>query len=123
MSLGTYVFGLISAHVSVSESADPTRIAAQVVTGVGFLGAGVILREQAQIRGLTTAATVWATASVGLAIAFGMYILGTLATLIVFGLLALTSVPTYVQMKKKLAAQAWNDAADGARTERPKDDV
>ncbi len=81
------------------------------------------MREQAQIRGLTTAATVWATASVGLAIAFGMYILGTLATLIVFGLLALTSVPTYVQMKKKLAAQAWNDAADGARTERPKDDV
>lgn len=121
VSLGACVFGLISAHVS--KSADPTRIAAQVVTGVGFLGAGVILREQGQIRGLTTAATVWATASVGLAIAFGMYILGTLATLIVFGLLALTRVPTYVQMKKKLAAQAWNDAADGARTERPKDDA
>lgn len=105
VSLGACVFGLISAHVSVSESADPTRIAAQVVTGVGFLGAGLILREQGRIRGLTTAATVWATASVGLAIAFGMYILGTLATLIVLGLLVLNRVPTYAQMKKKLAAR------------------
>ena len=56
ISLGACVFGLISSHVSAS--ADPSRIAAQVVTGVGFLGARVILREQGRITGLTTAATL-----------------------------------------------------------------
>ena len=91
VSLGACVFGLISSHVSTS--ADPTRIAAQVVTGVGFLGAGVILREQGRITGLTTAATLWSTASVGLAISFGMYILGGLAALITFALLSAHHLP------------------------------
>ncbi|MBI3796207.1 MAG: MgtC/SapB family protein [Deltaproteobacteria bacterium] len=91
VSVGACVFGLISAHVE--GAADPTRIAAQVVTGVGFLGAGVILRERGQITGLTTAATLWSTAALGLAIAYGMYVLGTLTGLIVFTLLSLHHVP------------------------------
>ena len=98
VSLGACVFGLISSHVSAS--ADPTRIAAQVVTGIGFLGAGVILREQGRITGLTTAATLWAIASVGLGIAFGMYILSVLATLIVFGLLSAHHLPWWSRLKK-----------------------
>jgi putative Mg2+ transporter-C (MgtC) family protein len=61
VSLGACVFGLI-------YPAD-TRIAAQVVTGIGFLGAGVIMRGRGHIHGLTTAASLWAVASVGLAIA------------------------------------------------------
>ena len=52
---------------------DPTRIAAQVVTGVGFLGGGAILREGATVRGLTTAATLWAAAAIGLACGLGAY--------------------------------------------------
>lgn len=98
VSLGACVFGLISSHVS--ESADPARIAAQVVTGVGFLGAGVILREQGRITGLTTAATLWTSASVGLAIAFGMYILGVLTALIVFALLAVHHLPGWSRRRK-----------------------
>lgn len=52
---------------------DPTRIAAQVVTGIGFLGAGAILRQGANVRGLTTAAGLWVTAAVGVAVAFGFW--------------------------------------------------
>ena len=52
---------------------DPTRIAAQIVTGVGFLGAGSILRQGEYVRGLTTAASIWVVASLGMAIGFGYY--------------------------------------------------
>ena len=57
---------------------DPTRIAAQVVTGIGFLGAGAILRQGVTVRGLTTAASLWVTAAIGLAVGLG-YIEGALA--------------------------------------------
>lgn len=97
VSLGACVFGLVSAHVT--GVTDPTRIAAGVVTGVGFLGAGVILREQGRVAGLTTAATIWATASVGLGIAYGMYLLGALTALIIFGLLALHHLPAWHREK------------------------
>jgi len=104
VSLGACVFGLVSAHVI--GASDPTRIAAGVVTGVGFLGAGVILREQGRVAGLTTAATIWATASVGLAIAYGMYLLGTLTALIIFGLLALHHLPVWHKIKGKAKRHA-----------------
>lgn len=92
VALGACVFGLVSSHVG---GGDPTRIAANVATGVGFLGAGVILREAGRVSGLTTAATIWATASVGLGIAYGMYLLGLLTTAIVFVLLAVRHVPAW----------------------------
>ena len=60
---------------------DPTRIAAQVVTGIGFLGAGAILRQGVTVRGLTTAASLWVTAAIGLAVGLG-YIEGALAVAI-----------------------------------------
>lgn len=63
---------------------DPSRIAAQVVSGIGFIGAGTIILLQKQIvRGLTTAAGVWTTAGIGLAIGAGMYVIGILATVLV----------------------------------------
>ncbi len=100
VALGACVFGLVSAHVI--GAADPTRIAAQVVTGVGFLGAGVILHERGRIAGLTTAATIWATASVGLAVAYGMYLLGVLTAAIVFALLAVHDLPFWRRIPKNL---------------------
>ena len=77
ISIGSCAFSLISLHV---VNGEPTRIAAQVVSGIGFLGAGVILQVRGRIEGLTTAATLWATASVGMASAFGMYVLAILTT-------------------------------------------
>lgn len=61
-------------------SLDPSRIAAQIVTGISFIGAGTILVRKEQISGLTTAAGVWATAAIGMAVGGGMYLIGTLAT-------------------------------------------
>ena len=61
--------------------------------------AGVILRDQGRVTGLTTAGTLWATAAVGLAIAFSMYVLGILTALIIFGLLALHHCPGWVRLK------------------------
>jgi putative Mg2+ transporter-C (MgtC) family protein len=70
VALGAALFTLVGTEVA---GTDPTRIAAQVVSGVGFLGAGAILREGATVRGLTTAATLWAAAAIGLANGLGAY--------------------------------------------------
>ena len=63
---------------------DPSRIAAQIVTGISFIGAGTILVRREQISGLTTAAGVWATSAIGMAIGAGMYSIGMLATAFLF---------------------------------------
>jgi len=101
--LGACVFGLVSSHIP--KMADNTRIAAQVVSGMGFLGAGVILRDQGRLKGLTTAGTLWATAAVGLAIAFGMYVLGILTALLLYGLLALHHFPCWNRFKTRSERQ------------------
>lgn len=85
VALGACVFALVSSHI---PGADPSRMAANIVTGVEFLGAGVILRTEGRTVGLTTAATLWAVAEVGTAIGFGMYVLATLAAILTFLLLA-----------------------------------
>lgn len=66
-----------------TRGADAARLAAQVVSGISFLGAGVIFKNGSTIKGLTTAAGMWATAGIGLALGSGMYILGLFATLLV----------------------------------------
>lgn len=87
VALGACVFGLVSTH-ALGATVD-TRIAAQVVSGVGFLGAGLIMKSNGRTTGLTTAATLWTTAALGLAIAFGMFVLGGLTAVITFLLLSL----------------------------------
>lgn len=70
---------------------DPSRIAAQVVSGIGFIGAGTIILQKQIVRGLTTAAGIWATSGIGLAIGAGMYGIGITATvLVLLGLEALS---------------------------------
>ncbi|TSO25525.1 MgtC/SapB family protein [Lactobacillus sp. LL6] len=63
---------------------DPSRIAAQIVTGISFIGAGTILVRRDQISGLTTAAGVWATAAIGMAVGAGLYFIGILSTVFLF---------------------------------------
>lgn len=66
---------------------DPTRIAAQIVSGVGFLGAGAILRQGIDVKGLTTAASIWVVASLGMAVGFGFYAIAIFTTFIVIVML------------------------------------
>lgn len=72
------------AFFDVGQNADKARIAAQVISGISFLGAGVIFKNGNTIKGLTTAAGIWATAGIGLAIGAGMYVVGLFATVIIF---------------------------------------
>ena len=67
---------------------DPSRIAAQVVSGIGFLGAGTILLRGEVVKGLTTAASLWAVAAIGLAVGAGLYVAGLATTVIVLVILA-----------------------------------
>ena len=84
ISLGSCAFGIVGIYMA---DADPSRVAAQVVTGIGFLGGGLIFRQGDYTTGLTTAATLWSTAAVGLAVAMGMYLVSVLTTLLLFLLL------------------------------------
>jgi len=86
ISLGSCAFGLVSIRIG---SSDHGRIAAQVVSGIGFICAGVIFRENGSIKGLTTAATLWCTAAVGLAVALDMYMISLLSAVIIFIFLSL----------------------------------
>jgi putative Mg2+ transporter-C (MgtC) family protein len=72
IALGACVFTIASLQLS-PQSEDPTRIAAQIVTGIGFLGAGAIMRTRDGVHGVTTAATVWVNAAVGIAAGGGLY--------------------------------------------------
>ena len=81
VAVGSALFTIISAFGF--ESADQSRVAAQIVTGVGFLGAGTILRSGITISGLTTAATIWATAAIGMAVGSGLYISSIAGTVLI----------------------------------------
>ncbi|WP_455392022.1 MgtC/SapB family protein [[Eubacterium] cellulosolvens] len=82
-------FQVLNLQSDINFNIDVTRVAAGVVTGIGFLGAGVIFKEGASVKGLTTAASIWVTAAVGLLVGVGEYILGIIST--VFILLVLYS--------------------------------
>jgi putative Mg2+ transporter-C (MgtC) family protein len=97
--LGACVFGIVSLSVA---GADPSRIAAQVVTGIGFLGGGLIFRTgDNYVSGLTTAATLWATAAVGLAVALGMYMISFVTAILIFALLFLPRLKWWKKISKK----------------------
>jgi putative Mg2+ transporter-C (MgtC) family protein len=82
---------------------DPARLAAQVVSGIGFLGAGTIMREGATVRGLTTAASLWVVSGIGLAVGAGLYFAAAIATGLVFlSLVYLTKLERLFLVKSKL---------------------
>jgi putative Mg2+ transporter-C (MgtC) family protein len=91
LSLGACLFTLISAY-AFGAGADPSRLAAQIVTGIGFLGGGAILRYGTSIRGLTTAASIWSTCAVGVAVGVGRFGLSIGATVLILAALALLRV-------------------------------
>jgi putative Mg2+ transporter-C (MgtC) family protein len=86
LTIGACLFTLISAY-GFDGGTDPSRIAAQIVTGIGFLGGGAIVRYGLTVKGVTTAASIWATASVGVAIGAGSYVLGIGGAVLVVGTL------------------------------------
>lgn len=98
ISLGACAFGIVGLVIA---NADPSRVASQVVTGIGFLGGGIIFRQGDYVTGLTTAATLWATAAVGLAVSVGMYLTSLLISLLIFLLLYLPRMPWWKKISAK----------------------
>jgi putative Mg2+ transporter-C (MgtC) family protein len=87
VSMGSALVQIISINYIARTgltNLDPMRLGAQVISGIGFLGAGTILKEGANIKGLTTAASIWAVACIGLAAGSGLYIEATLATILIY---------------------------------------
>ena len=97
---GAALMMVISKH-AFDGSADSARVAAQIVSGVGFLGAGMIVYRQHEVRGLTTAAGVWATAGIGMACGADQYILAAGATLILVFVQAILHLPLRPLVQKK----------------------
>jgi putative Mg2+ transporter-C (MgtC) family protein len=99
LTIGACLFTLISAYgFGQGIGTDPSRLAAQIVTGIGFLGGGAIVRHGLTVKGLTTAASIWATASVGVAVGAGDYLLGVGGAALVVGtLFGLRRVSTTLQ--------------------------
>jgi putative Mg2+ transporter-C (MgtC) family protein len=88
IAVGSALFTIVSI-VFAHGAGTPDRVAAQVVTGVGFLGAGAILRSGHSVHGMTTAATIWVNAAIGMAAGAGEYAMSSIATLITLVVLAL----------------------------------
>ena len=91
---------LVAFNYSTTGSVDASRIAAQVVTGIGFLGAGAIIRSGGSIRGLTTAASIWAMAAIGLAVGAGLYTAAAITTVVVLAVLILSRLEERMELKQ-----------------------
>jgi putative Mg2+ transporter-C (MgtC) family protein len=118
VALGAALFGIVSAYgwsefaavrAQTNVQVDVTRVASNIVTGVGFLGGGAILKDGATVRGLTTAASLWVTAAVGLAVALGGYSLAAVTTIaLVFSLILLRGPRGWIR-RRRLAELAELD--------------
>jgi putative Mg2+ transporter-C (MgtC) family protein len=111
VSAGAALFGIVSIvgfAAGGSGFDDPGRVAAQVVTGIGFLGAAAIIRERRTLIGVTTAASVWMMAAVGLAVGAGMYLIAIVATLLTFAVL------TVARRLEPAGRRSASDAVEGS---------
>lgn len=103
ISMGATLAMILSIYVPQEylglKNGDPGRIAAQVITGIGFLGAGAIIQSKGSVRGLTTAAGIWMVATIGLAVGVGMYLVSIIATaLIIFILMILEMIEHRIRL-------------------------
>lgn len=103
ISMGATLAMLISIYIPQEymglKNGDPGRIAAQVISGIGFLGAGAIIQMKGSVRGLTTAAGIWMTACIGLAVGAGMYVIATVACLLIIFVLLILETAEKIMLK------------------------
>lgn len=108
VGVGAALFTLLSGYAFRTSPTNTDRIAAQIVSGIGFIGGGAILKERGSIKGLTTAAGLWAAAALGMAAGAGLYVMGIAATAII--LLTLIAL-RYVEMRfPRRALETWRIA-------------
>ncbi|MGH1548997.1 MgtC/SapB family protein [Leifsonia poae] len=113
VGVGSAMFTLVSAYGFTAlglAPTDPSRIAAQVVTGIGFVGAGVIFVNRGNVVGLTTAASIWVTAAVGMACAAGLPVLAIAGTLLL--LVAVSTLPAAERLLRRTAGSVLTVQAE-----------
>jgi putative Mg2+ transporter-C (MgtC) family protein len=102
IAIGSALFTLMSIELTDGKTGDTSRVAAQIVTGIGFLGAGAIMRTDAGIQGLTTAATIWVNAAIGVAAGGGEYRLALIATFVTLVvLMVLQPIEKYLDERRR----------------------
>ncbi len=93
VTMGSALFTIVSfLIVDMSNLVDISRIAAGIITGIGFLGAGAIMRSGENVRGLSTAASIWTAAAIGMAVGFGYYLLSIVATFLTLMVLLMSAL-------------------------------
>jgi putative Mg2+ transporter-C (MgtC) family protein len=118
VALGAALFTIVSAHGFVGPLVDPTRIAAQIVSGIGFIGAGTILQHRGSIRGLTTAASLWSVAAIGTAAGAGLHVMAVVGTMLILVVLALLDrVEAFVTRRLGLHPDRAPESDADGRTE------
>jgi putative Mg2+ transporter-C (MgtC) family protein len=120
VALGAALFTIVSAYAFTGPMVDPTRIAAQIVSGIGFIGAGTILQHRGSVRGLTTAASLWAVAAIGMAAGAGLLIMAAVGTVLILVVLALLDrVEAFARRRLHLPAEPPKpgEEIDEGRTE------
>ena len=105
VGFGAALFTVVS--IAGFNEGDPARVAAQIVTGIGFLGAGAIWRNESNVKGLTTAAGLWAAAAIGMGIGAGMLLVATTGTIITLG-----TTKQYVELRF-MSGEWYKVAGDG----------
>jgi putative Mg2+ transporter-C (MgtC) family protein len=114
--LGTYIFIAASMLVSNATTTDPSRIIGQVITGIGFLGAGVMLARDGMVLGVTSAATIWSLASIGVCIAIGYDVIAIkLSLVVVFVLVGMDTLEDYSQSLTRGVHKKYHDWFDRSK--------
>ncbi len=121
VAVGSALFTIISAYGFAGSAVDPTRIAAQIVSGIGFIGAGTILQHRGSVRGLTTAASLWSVAAVGMAAGAGLLAIAMVGTLLILVVLSLLDrVEEFARRRIGIPAESpesIDERPDDGRTE------
>ncbi len=119
VTMGAAAFSIVSDLVF--RGPDNTRIASGVVEGIGFLGAGIIIRGRAGVHGLTTAASLWTSAAVGMLVGFGLYILGLITTLVVLIILVIRAVDPIARKLEEIRDESGDEEGAAAPEDRQVD--
>ena len=117
IAMGATLFTVMSIDVSTGSGGDSTRIASGIVTGIGFLGAGAIMRTGAGVKGLTTAAMIWVNAAVGVAVGGGEYRVATIATIVALVVLVLLDPVERALARRHRPQHATQTATDDEPSE------
>lgn len=108
VTMGSTLFTVLSIHAFISAGSDPGRVAAQIIVGIGFIGAGTILHKKGTIEGLTTAAGLWVAAAIGMAIGAGWLMAATIVAVMVLIILLINDGKVF-RRKENLIDKKRND--------------